>query len=69
MILHMPGSMVQYSQVNNGTSASIMSSPTIPFRRVYFDTTPSLYYNMSRKRLTKSEMPNILNNSPYTQAV
>ena len=46
-----------------------MSSPKIPFRRAYYDTTPSLYSNMRRKRLTKSEMPPILNDSPYTQAV
>jgi hypothetical protein len=44
-----------------------MSSPKIPFRRAYHDTTPSLYSNMRRKRLTKSEMPNILNETPYTQ--
>ena len=29
MILHMPGSIGQYSQVTNGTSASIMSSPKV----------------------------------------
>jgi hypothetical protein len=46
-----------------------MSSPKIPFRRAYYDTTPSLYSNMRRKRLTKSEMPPFLNDSPYTQAV
>ena len=46
-----------------------MSSPKIPFRRAYYDTTPSLPYNMRRKRLTKSEMLHILNDSSYTQAV